>query len=125
MHDSTGLAGLKILIVEDDYFIATEMEEIVRGFGADVLGPVGRLDMARKVAQQVRPDGALLDVRLDGETIYPLADELIASGVPFILLTGYDTGSILEAYRTLPQLRKPVDSAALRDLALTLFGSAA
>ncbi|WP_119458706.1 response regulator [Rhodospirillaceae bacterium SYSU D60014] len=116
-----GLDGLRILVVEDEYFVALEVKEIVRELGAEVVGPIGRLEPARDVARRETFDGAILDVKLDGEVIYPLADELLVRGVPLILTTGYDAASLPETYRRLPQLRKPLENQALQRMAESTF----
>lgn len=110
------LDGLKILVVEDEYLLALDLEDAIAELGGDVVGPFGRLQPAMAAARTIKLDGAVLDVRLDGETIYDLADELIALGVPVILATGTDPQLVPAHLRSLPWLRKPYDRAALRDL---------
>jgi len=58
-------------------------------------------------------DVAVLDVNLNGEMSYPIADALSARGVPFVFVTGYDKDRMLEGYRTRPVLQKPFHRAEL------------
>ncbi len=84
------LDGKRVLVVEDEFFVALELELMIRNLGGAVAGPVAHLDAARTVMLQDKINCAILDVKLDGSTSLPLADELIASGFPVILASGYD-----------------------------------
>jgi two-component SAPR family response regulator len=115
------LNGLKILVVEDEYLLALDLEDAIAELGGDVVGPFGRLEPALAAARSIKLDGAVLDLRLDGDTVYDLADELIALGVPVILATGSDPKLVPEHLRSLPWLKKPYDRAALRDLIVRIY----
>ena len=66
--------------------------------GAETLGPVpGVGDAVRLIAAEDRIDGALLDVNLGGEAVWPVVDALLARSVSLVLATGYDAGAILRA----------------------------
>lgn len=123
MHKT--LEGLKILVVEDEYLLALDLEETIRELGGDVVGPFGRLQPAITAARNTMIDGAVLDLRLDGDTVYDLADELIARGVPLILATGSDPQLVPAHLRGLPWLKKPYDHKALRDLMARVYRPAA
>jgi hypothetical protein len=60
--------------------------------------------------------GAVLDVRLDGETSEEIAAVLVSRGVPVLLTTGYEGEQLPPALRNLPRLRKPFDEWDLRDM---------
>jgi len=60
-----------------------------------------------------RLDGAVLDINLRNERVFPVADALTARGVPFLFTTGYDADSIPKAYAGAPRCEKPVDKAQL------------
>jgi hypothetical protein len=57
----------------------------------------------------------VLDVNLDGQMSYPIADALAARGVPFVFSTGYDKDTLLDGYRTFPVLQKPCQRSELSD----------
>ena len=111
---SQPLAGRRVLIVEDRYLIASEMADEVRRLGAEVVGPSPDLARARDLITGERLDAALLDINLDGELVFPLADLLARRNVPFVFLTGYDEDVLPEAWHDRPKLTKPIDARDLR-----------
>lgn len=117
------LGGCRILIVEDRYLIAAELADEVERGGAEVVGPVGDVAAACKLIAERAIDCALLDVNLEGELAYPLAEALRIKGVPFIFLTGYDREILPEAWRDCPRLTKPVSGRVLRERLAALCDS--
>jgi DNA-binding response OmpR family regulator len=109
------LAGRRVLIVEDRYLIASDVAEQVRSLGADVAGPSPSIAHAGAILDAEPVDVALLDIDLDGELVYPVAEMLDARGVPFIFLTGYDREHLPQPWRTHPRLAKPLDLRELHD----------
>ncbi len=118
---AAALEGLKILVVEDEYLIAMDVVEMIEALGAEVVGPANRLQAARELARAEALDGGILDVRLGGDLVFPLADDLISRGVPIVLATGQDMDTLPELYKGLPQLRKPYDDTVLKRLASSVF----
>ena len=110
------LEGRRILVVEDEFLIAMEVEDVLRALGAEVVGPFGRLEPALGAVQKEELDGAVLDVRLDGETSEQVAAVLVSRGVPVLLTTGYESEQLPPDLRHLPRLRKPFDERDLRDM---------
>jgi DNA-binding response OmpR family regulator len=108
------LDGKRVLVVEDRYLIAAEMCDEVGRLGGVVVGPSASVRQARDLLAGQQVDLALLDVNLDGEEVYPLAEALDQRGVPFIFLTGYDDWMLPETWRRRPHLRKPMNARALR-----------
>ena len=108
------LAGLRILVVEDEYLIAAELEEAVSQLGAQVVGPVGRLQPALELARNNPLDGAILDVKLDAEMSCSVAQELMARGIPVVLCSGYEPEQMPESLRHLPRIRKPFSPKSFR-----------
>ncbi len=104
------LRGRHLLIVEDDYLIAMEMAASLAAHGATILGPAGSVADARALleADHAPLDGAVLDINLSGERVFPVADLLTASGVPFVFATGYDLWVIPQPYAEVPRCAKPV-----------------
>ena len=85
----TTLAGFRILVVEDEYYLADEARSILSGMGAEIIGPVPTIQQANAMLlNNAQIDGALLDVNLRGELVFDLADALQARGVPFAFATG-------------------------------------
>lgn len=104
------LKGMQILLVEDEYMIADDLAQELEQAGAAVLGPVATLGAANRVVETgARIDAAVLDVDLRGDKVWPLADRFLASRVPVIFVTGYDSRHVPEVYRHIPRYEKPVD----------------
>ena len=114
------LRGLRVLLVEDQLIIAMEIEDILLGLGCEVVGPVGTLELAIELARGEPLDAAILDVNLDGEKVFPVADALRRRGIPFILATGYGEASLPEEWRGMRHLDKPFKSGALEQAMKTL-----
>ncbi|MEH3108273.1 MAG: response regulator [Sphingomonas fennica] len=102
------LAGRRILIVEDEYFIAADLKAMLAETGALVIGPVSDPATGLVLAHEAAIDAAVIDVNLCGEPSFAIADALAARGVACLLVTGYDEWALPERYRTLPRLTKPV-----------------
>ena len=111
------ISGLRILIVEDEYFIAADLRRALDAAGAVVVGPVGDLNSAMRLVRQESLDLVLLDVNLAGEASYPVAETLGERGVPVLFLTGYDGWSMPERYRATPRMAKPFAADALVTMA--------
>lgn len=105
----SALRGRRLLVVEDDYFWADELSQGLKRVGAVVLGPAASVNAAGAFLQsQPDTDGVILDINLRGERSYPIADLLLARGVPFIIMTGYDMEALPAGYAAVPRLEKPV-----------------
>jgi DNA-binding LytR/AlgR family response regulator len=109
------LAGLKVLVVEDNYLIAEHVRSILDDQGCEVLGPVARVAAGLALIEHgPRPDCALLDVNLNGELCFPLARALAGDDVPVVLLTGYDDRAIIpEDFAPAAVLGKPLEHERL------------
>ena len=95
----------RILIVEDEIIVALFLEDLLAEFGYDVAGVTGDLDVAMARAQDY--DAAVLDVHLNGRSVFDFADVLAARGTPFVFATGYGERGIPERHRGRPVLQKP------------------
>jgi DNA-binding response OmpR family regulator len=107
------LAGLRVLIVEDDYFVANECALLLREQGADILGPVPDAVRGREIISEETPDCVLLDVNLKGDFAFELAGELLDLHIPIIFTTGYDRSVLPVGLRDAPCLQKPIESRVL------------
>lgn len=111
---------MAVLIVEDQWFIAAEIEDQLAAMGFDVMGPVPDLAGAFALLREERPELALLDVALDADESFPVADALLAQRVPFAFVTACRQEELPEPYRDCPHLRKPFTPAALHALVTAL-----
>ena len=108
------LAGRRVLVVEDEYFLAGDIRRALQSVGADVAGPVGEVEDALRILHDGSVvDGAVLDVNLRNEMVFPIAQELRARHVPFVFTTGYDPISIAPEFQDVLLWEKPIDIAAM------------
>jgi len=104
----------RLLLVEDEALVAIELSRALEDCGWEVVGPAATLKEAFElVAANNSIDAAVLDVNLNGEMVYPLADELETRGVPFLFCSGYETIERADRYRYSPVVRKPTSFAIL------------
>ena len=102
--------GRRVLVVEDEYILAEDLREELEQQGAEVMGPVASVaDALELVDAEPAPEMAILDINLQGELVYPVADALRARGIPLIFTTGYDAQAIPKAYSDVPRVEKPVE----------------
>ena len=99
----------RILLVEDEYLIAHDLAHDLRALGAEVVGPIPSLEKGLN-ALEAEPclDGAVLDINLNGEMVFPLVDALRQRKVPILFTTGYDEGVIPARYAEIARCEKPV-----------------
>ena len=104
----------RVLVVEDEYLIRMLLEDMLADLGYDIAAAVGSIAEAGEHATKGDISAAILDVNLDGQQVYPVADILAKRGVPFVFVTGYGEGSLPEPYRTRPTLQKPFQAEQLK-----------
>ena len=97
----------RILIVEDEPFIALTLEDMLDELGFSHAGTVAQVSDAIELIGREPVDCALLDVNLGSEKIDPVADLLASRGCPFIFTTGYGRSGIPAGHAQRPVLQKP------------------
>lgn len=113
-RQSETLRGQRVLIVDDETVIALELEFAIGDAGAVVVGPAGNLDDALELAQSEVLSAAVLDVRLGGQTIEPVAQALAERGVPFLFYSGQVLNDAIRArWPTAAYVAKPAPSQIL------------
>jgi CheY-like chemotaxis protein len=117
-----GIAGRSIFVVEDESMIAMLIEDLLADLGCEVAGVASRLDDAMAKASALSFDAAIIDVNLDGDQTYPLAELLREKGCPFIFATGYGKATLPKALSGVPVMSKPFDR---RDLEKALTSALA
>ena len=115
------LTGRRLLLVEDDPLVAMDLVDLLRALGADVVGPYSRLGPALAAIQRESPSGAVLDIRLDGETTYSIIDIFLARTDPVLLVSGNSAAALPDQYRHLPRLQKPFEDAEFQCAARSVF----
>ncbi len=111
---SSSAAAPRVLVVEDEYLIRMLLEDMLDELGYGVLAAVGTISEASQIATSGEFNAAILDVNLDGQEIYPVADILAKRGLPFVFVTGYGERSLPEPYRGRPTLQKPFQAEQLK-----------
>ena len=117
VHGGAGqLAGVRVLVVEDEYYIADDLRRGLSGVGAKIIGPVGSVAQAEAAIEEGGFDCAVLDLNLHGENAAQLADQLKILGVPFAIATGYGRDALPSRHKDVPRLEKPFDPTQVVEL---------
>ncbi len=116
---SAALCGRRVMVIEDEYFIADDISRELSSLGAEILGPVAEMKEAERILNAgTRIDGAVLDINIRSQSSFPLARALQSRKVPFVFTTGYDSNAIDAEFRGVPVWEKPLDlSSMARSLA--------
>ncbi|HLH97260.1 MAG TPA: response regulator [Xanthobacteraceae bacterium] len=110
-----GLAlGNRLLLVEDEALTGMMMSDMLTDLGFEVIGPFARVADALAAAGREDFQAAVLDVNLDGEMVYPVAEAILARGVPFVFVTGYGAEGIDRRFAQIPVLQKPIERQMLQ-----------
>jgi CheY-like chemotaxis protein len=112
-NEKSANSSLQILVVEDESMVAMMIEDMLEDLGHKVIVTSGRMPDASKLVSDASADLAILDVNLNGEETYPLADSLAARQIPFIFATGYGSSGIKDEWSGVPVLQKPFQSREL------------
>jgi len=117
------LLGRRILVVEDEYFQAREIVDMIAAAGGDVVGPTGGAGAVLGYLGAVKIDAALLDINLGRGLDFATADALQRAGIPFALVTGYDRSVLPPNLSAVPLLQKPANKRAVLRLLRELIGT--
>ena len=101
------LSGRRVLVVEDESRIAMLIRDTLEDMGCEVVGTATRFDDALEKATSLPFDVALLDVNLNGESSYPIAQVLADRGRAFVFATGYGISNLPDSLHGAPILQKP------------------
>lgn len=118
------LIGRRILVAEDESFIALDLERMLENFGCEVVGPVSSVKEVLQHAARGGFDGALLDVNLRGQQIFEILPKLKDLGLRLVITSGYDDVTLFPAaFRKVPRIAKPFDEKELRRICESVFAS--
>jgi CheY-like chemotaxis protein len=119
MSREAPLHSQRVLVVEDQYYLATDICEWLEGAGATVVGPVGNAAKAFAMLDE-GVDTAVVDINLGVGPTFDVAQALSERGVPFLFATGYDAATIPSQFESAPRLEKPFNGSQLVDAVLCL-----
>jgi CheY-like chemotaxis protein len=120
-QSAKALEGLRVLVVEDNFLAAEVVRDALERNGCTVVGPVGRVVDAVRLVESEALDAAVLDINLNGDRCFAIADALRGRDVPFVFLSGYDDSTpVPKELKSTRWLGKPVAEdqllAAVSDL---------
>jgi hypothetical protein len=105
------LEGLRVLIVEDEHIVALALADDLEDHGAVVIGPASSVIEA-----------AVLDIQLQSQMVFPVAEALAGRDVPFMFTSGFDASTVPAQFAHVPQCDKPASASAVVDMLARLAG---
>lgn len=122
MTDTTHLlTGKRIVVVEDDFLLATDICRDLRERGAVVLGPAPTPFYAEQLIRRNNIDAAVLDIRLHGTTVFELAAQFQERGVPIVFVSASNRQDLPARFQDMAFVQKPVMGHALHDALIELL----
>jgi CheY-like chemotaxis protein len=109
----------RVLVVEDELLLGILIEGMLNELGHEVVTIAPSLSTALAAVESETFNLAILDLRLYGESVDPVAAALVTKGIPFIFATGFGRDGVPEPYRNRPVLQKPF---AIADLERAIEG---
>lgn len=114
--EKVSLSGARVLLVEDEYYIADDLRRTLEEAGAKVIGPFSTVARAQEAVDDGGFDCAVIDLNLRGESGVPIAEDLMSAGKSFVIATGYGSAAVPDHLDGVPRIEKPFDSPALLQL---------
>ncbi|WP_105384298.1 response regulator [Neorhizobium alkalisoli] len=118
----TMFSGVKVLVVEDEGFVALLIEDMLGDLSCEIVASVARLTEAEGIAATAAIDLAVLDVNLHGQPSFPVAEILRERGVPFMFSTGYGQNGLPREFAGHPLIAKPFSSTELQQKIAVALG---
>jgi DNA-binding NtrC family response regulator len=106
-------AECRVLVVEDEWFLANDLQTALNSLGADVIALAGDVDDARVQLAGGGFDVGVIDINLRGHNAFGLADEMQRQGIPFVFATGYSAEVIPIRFANVARWEKPFDPRML------------
>jgi CRP-like cAMP-binding protein/CheY-like chemotaxis protein len=124
LTDTIDVPRPRILIAEDNYLVADELREVVRGWGYAVAGAAPSVESGLALIAADAVDGAVLDIDLAGAPSFPMCRALVDKGLPFLFLSAYGPDTVVPAeFRKAPHLPKPLVAEDLKSALQTIVGA--
>jgi len=110
----TELSGIRVLVVEDEGVVALMIEDMLQDLGCEIAASAARLADACEIAASAEIDLAVLDVNVNGQPVFPVAEVLRERQIPFVFSTGYGASGLPQEFDGHPVLGKPFSERELR-----------
>lgn len=107
------LAQKAVLLVEDDYALATELASKLTATGIKIVGPAPSVERALQYIENSQIEAAILDINLDGTMVFPVADALAKRNIPFFFATDYSRDVVPPRFADRIFVEKPLDTSAI------------
>ena len=101
------LQGVRVLIVEDEHLVALALTDDLEDAGAVVVGPAATVEAALGLIKEHPIDVAVLDIQLQSQFVFPVAEVLTGRGVPFLFTSGFDAAFLPPEYADFLKCEKP------------------
>lgn len=115
------LAATSVLVLEDDYYLAKDLQQALEAVGSTVIGPFANEADAARATGERTPGCAFVDVNLGAGPSFEIPRRLRGADVPFLFVTGYDAGTIPPEFADVPRLEKPVGRRRIVEAANSLL----
>lgn len=113
MGRTRDLSGRRVLILEDEYYIADDVRRMLDAAGTEVIGPCANFDQTKAAVEENGLDCAILGLNLHGRSAEGIADRLIERGKSVAIATGYGSRPVPERLQHVPRIEKRFDPPAL------------
>jgi DNA-binding LytR/AlgR family response regulator len=117
------LAGKRVLVLEDDFYLASDEKTLLEEAGATIMGPFGSACAERDIIEAGPLDAAVVDINLGSAPSFDFARFLASRAVPFVFVTGYDQAVIPPDLAHAPRIEKPIREQELVAAVTRLMGA--
>jgi DNA-binding NtrC family response regulator len=124
-RDQSVLTGKRVLLVEDEFYIADDLRRALTTAGAKVVGPFASVRTAEDAINSGGFDCAVIDLNLRGDSAVPVAEHLLRLNIPFAIATGYGSSAVPEHLHGVVRVEKPFDPAQMLNVVCKLAAVAA
>jgi DNA-binding response OmpR family regulator len=125
MQEMAELGGQRVLLVEDNFLIASDTADLLTRAGAEVIGPSASAEEARAMLAASHPTLAVLDLNLgEGCPRFDLARLVSDRGIPLLILSGYDREVAPSEFADAEWLQKPTQARQIIEAARRLCRTA-
>jgi DNA-binding NtrC family response regulator len=112
----SSLNGARILILEDEFFLADDLARALREAGAEPVGPASNMEQAENLVAREHLDAAILDVNIHGALASGFIERLASGKLPCLIVSGYGGDALPEAISGIPRIEKPISPSSVIEI---------